>query len=105
MTTKIAKLEENIAQINLEQATKNLQQEDALLISNRDLSASVANNSFKNFQLHKEISDLEFHKYNEGLVALEVYLDAFDDYLSAKNSYLNSLTRFYQYDAQVYSRK
>lgn len=101
---KIAKIDAEVAELNLKQAQQNLHQEDALLLKNRDLTASIALSNLKNFQLHKEISDLEFSKYNEGIVGLENYLNAFEDYLNAKNAYLNSLTRYYQYHAKVYSR-
>ncbi len=101
---KIAKIEAEVAELNHKQAQQNLEQEDALLLKNRDLTASIALSNLKNFQLQKEISDLELSKFNEGIVGLETYLNAFEDYLDAKNAYLNALTRYYQYDAKVYSR-
>ncbi len=101
---KIAKIEAEVAELNLKQAQQSLEQEDVLLLKNRDLTASIALSNLKNFQLHKEISDLEFSKYNEGIIGLENYLNAFEDYLNAKNAFLNSLTRYYQYHAKVYSR-
>ena len=101
---KTAKIEAEVAELNLKQAQYNLAQEDLLLLKNRDLTASIAQSNLRNFQLHKEISDLEFSKYNEGLIGLENYLNAFEDYLNAKNAYLNSLTRYYKYHAEIYSR-
>ena len=101
---KTAKIEAEVAELNLKQAQYNLAQEDLLLLKNRDLTASIAQSNLQNFQLHKEISDLEFSKYKEGLIGLENYLNAFEDYLNAKNAYLNSLTRYYKYHAEIYSR-
>lgn len=101
---KIAKLDAEAAALNHKQEKNRLEAEDALLLKNYKLTASIVTSSLENYQLNKQIVDLEFSKYNEGLVGLEVYLNAFEDYLNAKNGYLNALTSHYQYYAEVYSR-
>lgn len=101
---KIAKIESEVSNLNFEQQKEQEESSDALLLKNYDLTASIVSSSLENYKLHKEIADLEFAKYTEGLVGLEVYLDSFEDYLYAKDGYLNSLTTFYIYYAQVYSR-
>ncbi len=101
---KLAKIDAQVAELNYKQAQQDLEQEDDLLLKNREVSASIALSNLNNYKLYKEISDLEFSKFNEGLLGLENYLNVFEDYLNAKNAYLNALTRYYQYNAKVYSR-
>ncbi|MEM8762945.1 MAG: TolC family protein [Bacteroidota bacterium] len=101
---KIAKLDAEFSELNFKQEKDRLEAEDALLLKNQNLTASMALTSLENYQLHKEIVALEFSKYTEGLVGLEIYLNAFEDYLNAKSVYLNALTTYYQYSAKVYSR-
>ncbi|MEO1012263.1 MAG: TolC family protein [Bacteroidota bacterium] len=101
---KIAKMDAEVAELNQKQEKDRLEAEDAQLLKNQNLTASIALSSLENFRLHKEIADLEFSKYTEGLTGLENYLNAFEDYLNAKTAYLNALTTYYQYDAKVYSR-
>lgn len=101
---KLAKIDAQVAELNYKQAQQDLEQEDDLLLKNLEVSASIALSNLNNYKLYKEISDLEFSKFNEGLLGLENYLNVFEDYLNAKNAYLNALTRYYQYNAKVYSR-
>jgi len=101
---KIAKIDAAVADLTYQYEKERLEGEDRLLLKNYELTASIAVSSQENYQLYREIANLEFSKYTEGLVALEVYLNAFEDYLNTKNTYLNALTTYYQYYAQVYAR-
>ncbi|MEM8507241.1 MAG: TolC family protein [Bacteroidota bacterium] len=101
---KIARIEAEVAALSYEQEKDRLENSDELLLKNYKLTASIVAHSLDNYQLYKEIADLEFSKFSEGIVGLETYLNSFEDYLYAKNGYLNSLTTFYRYYAQVYSR-
>lgn len=101
---KIARLDAEIAAVNYESEKNRLEGQDQLLIENRALSASMTNTSFENYRLYKEVVELEYSRFKEGLVSLDVYLSVFDEYLNAKNAYLNALTTYHQYHAKVYAR-
>lgn len=101
---KMARLESEISALQFESEKNRLESQDALLLKNKSLAASISNTSRENYLLYKEICELEYARFAEGLIALDDYLNSFEDYLNAKNAYLNSLTSYHQYYAQFYAR-
>ena len=56
------------------------------------------------FQLYEKNERLTLQKYSEGLISLDRYLYAFEDYLKAENAFLNNLLNTYSYYSQIIPR-
>jgi outer membrane protein len=57
-----------------------------------------------NFLLYGDNEALARQKYGEGLLALDLYLKVFEDYLTSENAYLNNLSNLYTTRATILGR-
>ena len=99
-----ASIEYDIARITLEKEMLKSEIEDDLIIKEFNHSKNAANAANDNYQLTKENADLQFQKFEQGVVSLDNYLDSFDDYLKAEVTYLNLLSDLYNYYSKILSR-
>lgn len=56
------------------------------------------------FQLYEKNERLTLQKYSEGLISLDRYLYAFEDYVKAENIFLTTLLNTYSYYSQIIPR-
>ena len=66
---------------------------------------SITNISKKSFELFGNNLKLNLQKFNEGIISVDIYYKAFDDYLKSENTYLNNLSTLLYNQAIVISRK
>jgi outer membrane protein TolC len=67
-------------------------------------SREAADSANDNYNLADSNADLQFQKYEQGVIGLDTYLDAFDYYLKAEVTYLNLLAESYTYYSKIMSR-
>ncbi len=91
--------ENELKKVNLESEIQ-----DARLIEDYHTSLINANLTKEAFQLYEKNERLTLQKYSEGLISLDRYLYAFEDYLKAENAFLNSLLNTYSYYSQIIPR-
>ena len=60
--------------------------------------------SKENLELYNQNKELTFQQYAEGLVSLDKYLNIFEDYLKAENTFLNNLLTTYNHYSQIFPR-
>jgi len=96
--TEIVKIQHNAA---LEQSKIN----DKSLQETIDNYLSITNISKKSFELYGKNLELNLQKFNEGIISLDIYLKAFEDYLRSENTYLNNLSTLLYNQAILISRK
>ena len=96
--TEIVKEQYNAA---LEQSKIN----DKSLQETIDNYLAITNTSKKNFELYENNLQLNFQKFNEGIISVDTYYKAFDDYLKSENAYLSNLSTLLINQAIVISRK
>ncbi|MEM6263663.1 MAG: TolC family protein, partial [Bacteroidota bacterium] len=92
---KMAKLDREIAWVKLANETETSVAKDQLLTKNYQQSLLAARAAHDNFLLNEENSELSNQQYKQGLISLDAYFRAFDDYLKAENTYLNALSTLY----------
>jgi outer membrane protein TolC len=61
--------------------------------------------SAESFGLYGQNVRLDQQKYGQGLMSLDVYMKAFQDYLTAENTYLNNLSQLLSIQATIISRQ
>lgn len=98
-------VQRDIADLQWRTAVEQSAINDRLLLKNyadyfRMLRASAAS-----FRLYGQNVRLDQQKYAEGLLSLDVYMKAFQDYLSAENTYLNNLSQLLSIQATIISRQ
>jgi outer membrane protein TolC len=94
-------------QINLqivESEVKKSKLNDAQLLGDYKNSLLQLTISEKNYDLFKQNSDLAYSKYQTGIIGIDSYYKAFEDYLNAENNYLNALSTVYGHYAKILSR-
>jgi outer membrane protein len=99
-----ALMESDIAQKTLTNAMLKSKIEDELIIKEFNHSKDAVDAARDSYQISKENADLQFQKFELGVVGLDKYLDSYDDYLKAKLSYLNLLLDSYNYYSKFLSR-
>lgn len=65
----------------------------------------ITNTSKKSFELYGKNLQLNHQKFKEGLISIDIYYKAFDEYLKSENTYLNNLSTLLYNQAIVNSRK
>jgi outer membrane protein len=96
--TEIVKLQNNAA---IEQSNIN----NKSLQETIDNYLSITNISKNNFELYGKNLELNLQKFKEGIISLDIYLKAFEDYIRSENTYLNNLSTLLYNQAIVISRK
>lgn len=101
---KASKVDLEWAENELNKANLKSQVQDARLIEDYHSSLRNTNLALEAFQLYEQNERLTLQKYSEGLISLDRYLYAFEDYLKAENAFLNSLLNTYSYYSQIIPR-
>jgi outer membrane protein len=96
--TEIVKQQYNAA---VEQSKIN----DKSLQETIDNYLSITNTSKKSFELYGNNLQLNYQKFKEGIISIDIYYKAFDEYLKSENTYLNNLSTLLYNQAIVISRK
>ena len=99
-----AKIERDIAQNTLTNAMLKSKIVDELTLKEFQHSKEAVASAKDSYNISKENADLQYQKYEQGLVGLDKYLDSFDDYLKAEVAYLNLLLDSYNYYSKILSR-
>ena len=102
---KIATIDNQVSEKNLAIEQKKSTTKDAELLMEYNRNKAILQSSVDNFKLTKDNTDLAMLKYKEGMLSLKNYLNLYEDYLKAKNNYLNSLSAVYTQYATILSRK
>ncbi|MCR9013599.1 TolC family protein [Aquiflexum gelatinilyticum] len=101
---RASKVDLELAEYELNQVNLESQIQDAQLIEEYHSSLINANLALEAFRLYEKNERLTLQKYSEGLISLDRYLYAFEDYLKAENAFLNSLLNTYSYYSQIIPR-
>ncbi|WBA44128.1 TolC family protein [Hymenobacter canadensis] len=94
-----------IAQLQLDQARDQSVSRDRLLLKNQAAYRDMVSSSATSFRLYGDNLRLSQQKYREGVLPLDGYLRAFQDYLMAENLYLNNLSLFLANYASLLARQ
>jgi len=99
-----ALIEYDIAQNTLTNAMLKSKLEDELTLIEFNHSKEAVLSAKDSYKISKENADLQYQKFEKGLVGLDKYLDSFDDYLKSEIAYLNLLSESYNYYSKILSR-
>ena len=97
--------QQQIAELQYDNALEQSRINDRLLIKNHNDYQDLVQASSGNFRLYRETVQLDKQKYEEGVITLDVYLKAFQDYLTAENTYMNNLSQLLSVRATILSRQ
>lgn len=97
--------QQRIAQLQYDHAKQQSEINDSLLLKNHLHYTELAKASLLNFNLYGSNLNLNKQKFTEGIISLDVYLKAFQDYLAAENIYLNNLSQLLSVQASLLSRQ
>jgi outer membrane protein len=78
---------------------------DRLLLKNNKDYLNMVMASENSFKLYHDNLILNQQKYTEGVSNIDTYLKAFQDYLTAENTYLNNLSQLLSVKATILSRQ
>ena len=78
---------------------------DKNLLETIDNYLSITNISKKNFDLYNNNLQLNYLKFREGIISLDIYFKAFDDYFKSENAYLSNLSTLLFNQAIAITRK
>lgn len=101
---KSAKISENIALLNYDEAKRKSLLNDNVLYENYITAKHSVKMAEENLKLSKENIQLAQSNYSEGLISLDNFLSVYDDYLTVENQYLSSLSDYLIYKATIQSR-
>lgn len=102
---KMAQIGHEVAQQQLQIEEREAQIKDEQLLGQYNSSIANVSLAADNMALIKDITQLSFQKYEQGLISLDSYYDNFQDYLDAQNQYLNALLSTYSYYTTILSRQ
>lgn len=89
-----AKISQNIAQLEYDEAIRKSSLNDSILFKNYITAKHLVQTAEQNLKLAEENVQLAYSKYAEGLISLDNYLSVYDDYLNVKNQYFNRLSDY-----------
>ncbi len=101
---KQSKLNQEYVNNDKLQTEKSLVLSDIQMIEEYQLSITDAESSEKIYQLKNTNQELSLKKYLEGLISLDAYLLVYEEYIKAEHTYLNALSKTYNYYSQITSR-
>lgn len=101
---RTSKVDLELAENDLNKTNLDSQVRDARLMEEYHTSLRNTKLALEAFQLYEQNERLTLQKYSEGLISLDRYLYAFEDYLKAENAFLNSLLNTYSYYSQIIPR-
>jgi outer membrane protein len=100
-----AVVQKDIADLQLRKAVDESAINDRLLLKNYADYLQMLRASAASFRLYGQNVRLDQQKFSEGLLSLDVYMRAFEDYLTAENTYLNNLSQLLSIQATIISRQ
>jgi len=100
-----AKISGQIARQKLHDETRKASINDSILLLNYNTSEKLMLLGSENFQVSGNSVELASQKYAQGIIGLDEYLKAFDDYLNFQNQYFNSLSDYLINKAILETRK
>ena len=95
------------ARINAQQYQDAIEQgaiNDSLLLKTYDNYRVITAASGRNLLLYRENLTLSQRKYEEGLISIDIWQKAFEDYLRAENTHLNNLSQLFSARASIIGR-
>jgi outer membrane protein len=101
---KTSRVDLELAENDLNKTNRNSDMRDSRLMEEYHTSLSNTQLALEAFQLYEQNERLTLQKYSEGLISLDRYLYAFEDYLKAENAFLNALFNTYSYYSQIIPR-
>jgi len=102
---KSAVTQKEIAQLQYDNAAKQSEINDRLLFKNQADYENMVRASAQNFSLYAANLQLNKQKYGEGVITMDIYQKAFQDYLTAENNYLTTLSQLFSVRATILSRQ
>jgi len=102
---KIAKLDNEIAIQNYQIEQTNATTNDLQLLDEYERNKISLKITHENYKLTKDNTDFALLRYEQGLLSLDAYFKLYDDYLSAENVYLNSLSTVFTQYSTILSRQ
>jgi outer membrane protein TolC len=99
-----ALIEYDISQNTLKQEMLKSKIEDESIRKEFNHSKEAVDAAKDSYLLAKVNADLQFQKFEQGIVSLDKYLDFFDDYLKTEVTYLNLLSDSYNYYSKMLAR-
>lgn len=96
--------QQQIAQLQYQSAKEQSAINDILLLKNYADYTSMAQASANSYMLYRDNVSLNRQKYQEGIINMDVYLKAFEDYLKAENAHLTILSQLLSTKATILSR-
>ena len=99
-----AKITQNIAQMNYEEAQRKSSLNDSILFNNYINAKHSVETVTQNLKLANENVQLAYSKYSEGIIGLDNYLSVFDDYLTIENQYFSRLSDYFINKGIILSR-
>lgn len=100
-----ALVQKDIADLQLRSAVDQSAINDRLLLKNYTDYFQMAKAAGASFRLYEQNVRLDQQKYKEGLMPLDVYMKAFQDYLTAENTWLNNLSQLLSIQSILISRQ
>ncbi len=101
---KTSRVDLELAENDLNKTNLDSHMRDARLMEDYHTSLRNTQLALEAFQLNEQNERLTLQKYSEGLISLDRYLYAFEDYLKAENAFLNALFNTYSYYSQIIPR-
>ena len=98
---------EATARINVQQYQDAIEQgaiNDSLLLKTYDNYRVITLASGRNLLLYRENLLLSQRKYEEGLISIDIWQKAFEDYLRSENTHLNNLSQLFSARASIIGR-
>lgn len=77
---------------------------DSLLLKTYDNYRVISEASGRNLLLYRENLMLSQRKYQEGLISIDIWQKAFEDYLRSENTHLNNLSQLFSARASIIGR-
>lgn len=101
---KASRVDLELAENELTKTNLKSQMQDTQLIEEYHTSIKNTHLAMEAFQLYEQNERLTLQKYSEGMISLDRYLNAFQDYLKAEHAFLNNLLNTYSYYSQIKPR-
>jgi outer membrane protein TolC len=98
---------EATARINAQQYQDAIEQgaiNDSLLLKTYDNYRVITEASGRNLLLYRENLMLSQRKYEQGLISIDIWQKAFEDYLRSENTHLNNLSQLFSTRASIIGR-
>ncbi|WP_158799200.1 TolC family protein [Pedobacter sp. L105] len=102
---KSAVVQQNIAALQYTNAKLQSSINDQLLLKNNENYLNMVKAAQRSYILYYNSLMLNRQKFTEGIITMDVYLKAFQDYLTAENNYLNNLSQLFSIRATILSRQ